>query len=96
MRGAHFAVLYVDSAVILCFRNNPSSLFYVCINFVTETVVGTHDNAIRAIEYSSEVNGILTGSWDATAKLWDPRSPRCVGTYTQPDKVLVMCYMQLI
>ncbi|KDR15933.1 Mitotic checkpoint protein BUB3 [Zootermopsis nevadensis] len=59
-------------------------------NSNTETVVGTHDNAIRAVEYSPEVNGILTGSWDATAKLWDPRSPRCVGTYTQPDKVYTM------
>ncbi|KAJ4451496.1 hypothetical protein ANN_02959 [Periplaneta americana] len=57
-------------------------------NSNTETIVGTHDSAIRAIEYSPEVNGILTGSWDATAKLWDPRSPRCVGTYTQPDKIL--------
>ncbi|PSN38337.1 Mitotic checkpoint protein BUB3 [Blattella germanica] len=59
-------------------------------NSNTETVVGTHDDAIRAIEYSPDVNGILTGSWDSTAKLWDPRSPRCVGTYTQPEKVYTM------
>ena len=52
--------------------------------------MGAHLKAIRAVEYSPEVNGILTGSWDARAKLWDPRSPRCVGIYTQPDKVLVV------
>lgn len=59
-------------------------------NSNTETVVGTHDNAIRAIEYASEVQGILTGSWDSTVKMWDPRQPRCVGTYHQPDKVYTM------
>nr|CAD7394750.1 unnamed protein product [Timema cristinae] len=63
----------------------------VCFQMVcSETIVGTHDNAVRAVEYSSEVNGILTGSWDSTVKLWDPRSPNCVGTYTQPDKVYTM------
>ncbi|XP_034235520.1 mitotic checkpoint protein BUB3 [Thrips palmi] len=59
-------------------------------NSNTETVVGTHDSAIRAIEYASEVQGILTGSWDSTVKMWDPRQPRCVGTYNQPDKVYTM------
>lgn len=73
-------------------RYNDHFLHFIIYHFVvlTETVVGTHDNAVRAVEYSPEVNGILTGSWDASAKLWDPRSPRCVGTYTQPDKVLVV------
>ncbi|KAL1115308.1 hypothetical protein AAG570_007339 [Ranatra chinensis] len=59
-------------------------------NSNTETVVGTHDNAIRAIEYSTEMNGILTGSWDTFVKMWDPRSSRCVGSYVQPDKVYTM------
>lgn len=57
---------------------------------LTETVLGRHRCAIRAVEYSPEVRGILTGSWDASAKLWDPRTPRCVATYKQPDKVLVV------
>lgn len=59
-------------------------------NSNTETVMGTHDSAIKAVEYSSEVNGILTGSWDATVKMWDPRAGRCIGNYTQPDKVYTM------
>ncbi|KAG8335465.1 mitotic spindle checkpoint protein Bub3 [Homalodisca vitripennis] len=59
-------------------------------NSNSESVLGSHDNAIRAVEYSSEVNGILTGSWDATVKMWDPRASRCVGNYTQPDKVYTM------
>lgn len=63
--------------------------FLVILLQFLETVVGTHDSAIRAIEYASEVQGILTGSWDATVKMWDPRQPRCVGTYQQPDKVSI-------
>ncbi|XP_039282513.1 mitotic checkpoint protein BUB3 [Nilaparvata lugens] len=59
-------------------------------NSNTETVVGTHDQAIRCIEYSSDVNSILTGSWDSTVKMWDPRTNRLVGNYSQPDKVYTM------
>lgn len=59
---------------------------HVISDFV-ETVIGTHDQPIRAVEYSDEVNCILTGSWDTSVKMWDPRSSRCVGNYTQPDKV---------
>lgn len=55
--------------------------------------MGTHDNAIKAVEYSSDVNGILTGSWDATVKMWDPRAGRCIGNYTQPDKVNTANYV---
>nr|CAD7586250.1 unnamed protein product [Timema genevievae] len=75
--------------VINDLSNSPLSTIQ-SIMVCSETIVGTHDNAVRAVEYSSEVNGILTGSWDSTVKLWDPRSPNCVGTYTQPDKVYTM------
>lgn len=29
------------------------------------------------------MNGIVTGSWDKTVKLWDTREKACVGTYEQ-------------
>ena len=32
-----------------------------------------HDAAVRCIEYSSEINAVVTGSWDATVKTWDAR-----------------------
>ncbi|XP_034948678.1 mitotic checkpoint protein BUB3 [Chelonus insularis] len=60
------------------------------INANAETLMGTHDKAIRKIEYCSSVNAILTGGWDAAVKLWDPRTPTCVGTYLQPDTVLAL------
>ncbi len=32
---------------------------------------------------ATKVNGILTGSWDKTIKLWDVREKECIGTYEQ-------------
>lgn len=35
------------------------------------------------MEVAAKVNGILTGSWDKTIKLWDIREKECIGTYEQ-------------
>lgn len=55
-----------------------------------ETIVGTHMDAIKCVHYCQAVNLIITGSWDKTIKLWDPRVPTCVGSYEQPDKVYTL------
>lgn len=55
--------------------------------FPTENLVGTHDAPIRCVEYCPEVNVMVTGSWDQTVKLWDPRTPCNAGTFSQPEKV---------
>jgi cell cycle arrest protein BUB3 len=60
------------------------------INSGTETVVGSHDNAVRCVEFSSEVNCVVTGGWDGQVKLWDPRTNQCTGSHTQPGKVYSM------
>lgn len=63
------------------------------LNTASESVVGSHNHAIRCIELNTEVNGILTGSWDHNLKLWDPRvraSGACCGTYNQGDKVFTL------
>ena len=57
------------------------------VNANSATNIGTHDNAIKAVEYSLDVNTILTGSWDCTVKMWDIRSQQSIGTYSQPGKV---------
>ena len=49
--------------------------------------MGYHDNAIRCVHYSPEMNMVITGSWDASIKLWDTRVPNCLGSCTLPDKV---------
>lgn len=38
-------------------------------NSTKETTIGSHNNAIKCVEYCSEVNGIITGSWDHHVKL---------------------------
>ena len=62
------------------------------INSNHETALGTHENAIKCVEYSNELNVIVTGSWDGTVKVWDQRIHQnpCTGVYSQPDKVYTM------
>jgi cell cycle arrest protein BUB3 len=55
-----------------------------------ETIVGTHTDAIKCVHYSPFVNLLITGSWDKTIKLWDPRVPTCVGSYEQPGMVYTL------
>lgn len=53
-----------------------------------EIIFGSgHSDAIKCVHYCPSVNLIITGSWDRQIKLWDTRSPNCVGSYEQPDKV---------
>lgn len=59
-------------------------------NCNTETIVGAHKDTVRCVEYCSDANVVITGSWDCTVKLWDPRSATCAGTCTQPEKVYTM------
>lgn len=58
--------------------------------FILESVLGSHDNAVRCVEYSNEVNVVLSGGWDGNVKMWDTRSSQCVGTLPQPDKVCAL------
>ncbi|XP_013772382.1 mitotic checkpoint protein BUB3-like [Limulus polyphemus] len=67
-------------------------------NSSTESLAGNHDAPVRCVEFCPEVNMIITGSWDQTVKLWDPRTPCGAGTFSQPDKVYTMavCGQKLI
>ena len=56
-----------------------------------------HDDAIRCVEFCSELGIVITGSWDRTLKLWDPRQHHSVGTYDQSGKaMLVQAILTLI
>ena len=57
----------------------------------TETVLGHHLDAVRCVEYCPELGLVVTGSWDKTIKLWDPRQKHGVGMYDQNgEKVYTM------
>ncbi|KAG7463086.1 hypothetical protein MATL_G00191630 [Megalops atlanticus] len=60
------------------------------LNTDQETIVGAHDAPIRCVEYCPEVNVMVTGSWDRSVRLWDPRTPCNAGTFTQPEKVYTL------
>ncbi|NWT87803.1 BUB3 protein, partial [Lanius ludovicianus] len=60
------------------------------LNTDQENLVGAHDAPIRCVEYCPEVNVMVTGSWDQTVKLWDPRTPCNAGTFSQPEKVYTL------
>jgi cell cycle arrest protein BUB3 len=39
-----------------------------------DSVLGSHGGAVRAVEYSTAHNLLVSGSWDKTVKAWDHRS----------------------
>uniref|UniRef100_U5EUS7 Mitotic checkpoint protein BUB3 n=1 Tax=Corethrella appendiculata TaxID=1370023 RepID=U5EUS7_9DIPT len=53
------------------------------LNTHSENILGTHDDAVKCVEVATKVNGVLTGSWDRTVRLWDTREKECVGRYEQ-------------
>lgn len=67
-----------------------STLKMYDFNSNSESIVGTHDAPIRCVEHSNEINAVVTGSWDSTVKLWDPRTQHCIGTHKQPEKVYTL------
>ena len=74
-----------------CFKNVEKNVLDITYLFLsTETVVGTHENAIRCVEYSPDVNVVITGSWDSTVKMWDPRTPCAAGCFNQPERVSLL------
>ncbi|KAI6656000.1 Mitotic checkpoint protein BUB3 [Oopsacas minuta] len=55
-----------------------------------DEVIGSHDDAIKCINYSPALRCFITGSWDKTIRVSDFRQSRGVGTYIQSEKVITM------
>ncbi|XP_048465148.1 mitotic checkpoint protein BUB3 [Rhincodon typus] len=97
---------YQHSAAVLdCAFHDPThswsggldlSLKMRDLNTDQESIVGSHDASIRCVEYCPEVNVMVTGSWDQTVKLWDPRTPCNAGTFAQPERVCINIVYDII
>lgn len=57
--------------------------------------LGSHEKAARCVEYSPELSLVVSGSWDKSVQLWDPRAStgtgsNCVSHCAQPGKVFAL------
>jgi cell cycle arrest protein BUB3 len=53
--------------------------------------LGSHQKAIKCVQFSAVTGQVCTGSWDAKVSLWDPRSSRpLLSSYDQQGKVFSM------
>jgi cell cycle arrest protein BUB3 len=48
-------------------------------------VIGTHDQAIRCVNYSSSSNTVFTGGWDSLVKQWDVRQSKALVSSSTPQ-----------
>jgi len=57
----------------------------------TPTILGYHDDTIRCVEFSADRTLVVTGSWDSTVRVWDPRiQGTSVGSFQAEEKVYTM------
>ncbi|XP_047135625.1 mitotic checkpoint protein BUB3 isoform X1 [Hydra vulgaris] len=59
-------------------------------NTSVETFLGFHNAPIKCVEFCPELGILITGSWDCTVKLWDPRQSKCIDTHDQDERVYTM------
>eukprot|EP00051_Salpingoeca_urceolata_P000937 m.37370 g.37370 ORF g.37370 m.37370 type:complete len:322 (-) comp11103_c0_seq2:1691-2656(-) len=55
-----------------------------------DEVIGNHDEGVRCAAYAQSQGLLVTGSWDKTVGVWDPRSKQQTASLQQPDKVYAM------
>ena len=57
---------------------------------IAESFVGYHDQTVRCVHMASAANMLITGSWDRTVRLWDPRGPSAISQHAQPERVYTL------
>ena len=56
-----------------------------------ETLVGSHEFAVKTVHFHPNFNILLTGSWDKTIKFWDFKSNNPCSTINLADRVYATC-----
>ncbi|CAG8475389.1 8397_t:CDS:2 [Paraglomus brasilianum] len=96
---------YACSAAVLdcCFSDGAhafsggldKSLTKFDFNTTNESIIGTHDDGVKCVEYCKDNSVIVTGSWDKTVRLWDIREKDAsIGVHAQPNKVFALDVVQ--
>mmetsp|Transcript_22175 Transcript_22175/g.37899 ORF Transcript_22175/g.37899 Transcript_22175/m.37899 type:complete len:334 (+) Transcript_22175:64-1065(+) len=56
-----------------------------------DVTMGAHEGAVRCMEWVQSRNFLVSGSWDQTIKVWDPRNPQpLVKSVALPGRVFAM------
>lgn len=57
----------------------------------TDRVLGTHEQAVRCMCYSHDLNTLISAGWDSRVYLWDPRSATSLqASITLADRAYAM------
>lgn len=79
------------SAVFLGGCDNGVKMWNLATN--QQQQVAQHSAPVRHCFYVSQMNMLITGSWDKTVKFWDLRSPNPVHTHNLPERLYAMDVM---
>lgn len=86
-QGAVLDCCFMDSSKSFSGGLDKSLIGYD-FNSQAESYLGNHLDAIRCVEYCPELGIVVTGSWDKTVKLWDPRQKHMIGMYDQNSEAV--------
>lgn len=54
------------------------------------SIIGRHDQPVKALKFLPEINCVVTGSWDKSIRVWDMRSPSAAANIQLSERVYAM------
>ncbi|KAK4701320.1 cell cycle arrest protein BUB3, partial [Phenoliferia sp. Uapishka_3] len=87
MRGAVLDVAWGTSDLQVFAGGLGKEVKSVDFNSAASSVVVRHDDAVKCIEYSSQLNSVLSAGWDSTLRVTSPNDPSSSTVIQLPGKV---------